>query len=40
MFTVQWAVQAINADDRIRHFNHLITLGFVFYLPTEAAVTD
>jgi hypothetical protein len=25
----------INSDDQISHFNHMITLGFAFYLPTE-----
>lgn len=26
---------AINDKDRLSHFNHLMTLGFAFYLPTE-----
>jgi len=26
---------AINSEDRLSHFNHMMTLGFAFYLPTE-----
>jgi outer membrane beta-barrel protein len=25
----------INEDDRLSHFNHMMTLGFAFYFPTE-----
>ena len=25
----------INDKDRLSHFNHMLTLGFAFYLPTE-----
>jgi hypothetical protein len=27
--------EQINEDDRLSHFNHMLTLGFAFYLPTE-----
>ena len=31
---------AINSDDRIFHFNHMFNLGFIFYLPTGAEVSE
>ncbi|MCB9659184.1 MAG: hypothetical protein H6726_16140 [Sandaracinaceae bacterium] len=31
---------AINYRDQIRHFNHMVTLGLVIYLPTAPEITD
>lgn len=31
---------AINYRDRIRHFNHMVSLGLIIYLPTAAEITD
>ncbi len=30
----------INYQDRIRHFNHLVSLGLIIYLPTAPEITD
>jgi hypothetical protein len=30
---------AINAADHLSHFNHFLTLGFAFYLPTHPKIT-
>jgi hypothetical protein len=32
--------ERINASDRLFHFNHLVSLGFSFYLPTEAGISS
>jgi len=29
----------INSDDQLSHFNHMISLGFAFYLPTEPGLS-
>lgn len=29
----------INSDDRLAHFNHMLSLGFAFYLPTEPGLS-
>jgi outer membrane beta-barrel protein len=29
----------INEDDRLSHFNHMLSLGFAFYLPTEPGLS-
>ena len=29
----------IDADDHLSHFNHMMTLGFAFYLPTEPSLS-
>jgi outer membrane beta-barrel protein len=29
----------INSDDQLAHFNHMISLGFAFYLPTEPGLS-
>jgi outer membrane beta-barrel protein len=31
---------AINSDDRLFHFNHMFTLGFIFYVPPHAGLTE
>jgi outer membrane beta-barrel protein len=31
---------AINYRDQIRHFNHMVSLGLIIYLPTAAEITD
>lgn len=31
--------EQINDQDRLSHFNHMITLGFAFYLPTEPGIS-
>ena len=30
----------INSSDHLPHFNHMLTLGFGFYLPTEPKVSS
>ncbi|MEM9195137.1 MAG: hypothetical protein AAGF12_38550 [Myxococcota bacterium] len=30
----------INSDDRIFHFNHMVNIGFAFYLPVAARVSE
>lgn len=30
----------INADDRIFHFNHMVNIGFAFYLPVAAKISE
>ncbi len=31
---------AITSDDRIFHYNHMVNVGFVVYLPTEARISE
>ena len=31
--------QSINESDRLSHFNHMLTLGFGFYLPTKPKIS-
>jgi hypothetical protein len=31
---------AINYRDRIRHFNNMVSLGLIIYLPTAPEITD
>src|SRR5690606_27391061 len=30
----------IDEDDRLFHFNHMVSLGLVFYIPGSAKITD
>ena len=30
----------IDSDDQIFHYNHMVALGFAFYLPTEAKISE
>ena len=30
----------IDSSDRLRHFNHMFTLGLIIFLPTEAGISD
>jgi hypothetical protein len=31
--------EQVDERDRLSHFNHMITLGFAFYLPTEPGLS-